>query len=119
MSRQVRTLLRLEGLVVLAAGVALYVGLGASWLTFALLFFVPDVSMVGYLRNREVGAIAYNLVHSYVGPALLGGLGWWYDDPLMMQLAVIWGSHIGFDRVLGFGLKLPTGFGDTHLGALR
>jgi hypothetical protein len=115
-SRHVRVLLRLEGLTVLVAGVALYAGLEASWLTFALLFFVPDVSMFGYLRNRRVGVTAYNLVHSYVGPALLGGLGWWYHHPLMMQLAVIWISHIGFDRLLGFGLKLPSGFADTHLG---
>lgn len=58
-SRQVRTLRRLEGLAVLAAGVALYFGLEASRLTFALLFFVPDVSMIGYLRNREAGTSSW------------------------------------------------------------
>jgi hypothetical protein len=29
---------------------------------------------------------------------------------------LIWIAHIGFDRALGYGLKYPTGFGDTHLG---
>jgi hypothetical protein len=25
-------------------------------------------------------------------------------------------AHVGFDRLLGFGLKYPLGFGYTHLG---
>jgi hypothetical protein len=25
-------------------------------------------------------------------------------------------AHVGFDRMLGYGLKYGTGFGDTHLG---
>jgi hypothetical protein len=28
------------------------------------------------------------------------------------------GAHIGVDRALGFGLKLPTGVRDTHLGRI-
>jgi hypothetical protein len=30
-------------------------------------------------------------------------------------VAIIWFSHIAFDRMLGFGLKYPTFFKDTHL----
>jgi hypothetical protein len=29
--------------------------------------------------------------------------------------ALIWLAHIGFDRMLGYGLKYPTFFEDTHL----
>ncbi|NIT59671.1 MAG: DUF4260 family protein, partial [Aliifodinibius sp.] len=29
---------------------------------------------------------------------------------------IIWCAHIGFDRVLGYGLKYSAGFGFTHLG---
>ena len=29
--------------------------------------------------------------------------------------ALIWFAHIGGDRLLGFGLKYPTVFQDTHL----
>jgi len=32
-----------------------------------------------------------------------------------MQLALIWLVHIGADRLLGYGLKYPTAFKDTHL----
>jgi hypothetical protein len=30
-------------------------------------------------------------------------------------LALIWLAHIGVDRALGYGLKYPDGFKDTHL----
>ncbi len=36
--------------------------------------------------------------------------------PSMLPEAVIWFAHLGFDRLLGYGLKYPTTFGDTHLG---
>jgi hypothetical protein len=32
--------------------------------------------------------------------------------------ATIWVAHIGFDRMLGYGLKYPTAFSDTHLGRI-
>jgi hypothetical protein len=32
-----------------------------------------------------------------------------------LLLALIWIGHIELDRMLGFGLKYPTRFKDTHL----
>ena len=32
-----------------------------------------------------------------------------------VQIALIWLAHIGMDRMLGYGLKYPTGFKDSHL----
>ena len=37
---------------------------------------------------------------------------------LIVGLALIWIAHIGMDRLLGYGLKYPSGFRDTHLGAI-
>jgi len=119
MNREVGILLRLEGLVVLALAVTLYARLEASWWLFALLFLVPDVSMVGYLKNEKLGATVYNAVHTYVGPALLGSVMYGVEHGLLGQIAVIWVSHIALDRMLGFGLKHPSGFGDTHLKTLK
>ena len=34
---------------------------------------------------------------------------------LLVQLALIWVAHIAADRAMGFGLKYPTEFKDTHL----
>lgn len=112
----VRILLRLEGLAVLAAAVAAYVHLGASWGAFAMLFLLPDLSFLGYLAGSRVGAIAYNTAHSYIGPVALLGLGQIGDMPAALALGLIWSAHIGLDHALGYGLKYGSEFGVTHLG---
>lgn len=112
----VRLILRLEGAAVLATAVLLYASHGAGWGLFALLFFAPDLALLGYLRGVEVGAALYNASHTYVAPALLAGLGAVIEVPALTALALVWAAHIGFDRLLGYGLKLPTNFRDTHLG---
>ena len=38
--------------------------------------------------------------------------------PLAVAAALILAGHIGFDRMLGYGLKYPDAFGHTHLGKL-
>jgi len=80
-----------------------------------VLFFVPDVSMIGYVINPRIGAALYNVVHAYVLPGAVGLIGLWLADAVLVSLSLIWFAHIGFDRVLGFGLKYPTVFKDTHL----
>jgi hypothetical protein len=108
-------LLRLEGAILLLLSVLLYGLSGESWLLFVLLFLVPDLSMLGYLSGRRAGAVSYNLFHTYVLPGLLAAFGLLAGSPLLLSLALVWFSHIGFDRMVGFGLKYPTGFFDTHL----
>ena len=113
-----RLWLRAEGLAVFAVALALYALSGGGWLLGVLLFFAPDLSFAGYLAGPRVGAVAYNLAHTYVSPAVLAGLGWMLAAPLLPTLALLWVAHIGFDRTLGYGLKLPTGFHNTHLGRI-
>jgi hypothetical protein len=62
-----RPLLHLEGAAVLIVSLLSYHWSQGSWLQLALLFLVPDLSMLGYAANIRVGAIAYNAVHTYVG----------------------------------------------------
>jgi len=108
-------LLRLEGAVVFIIALVLYSRLDGGWLMFVLLFFVPDVSMIGYAVNTRIGATIYNLVHAYALPAMLGLAGLFTANALLIALSLIWFAHIGLDRLLGFGLKYPTVFKDTHL----
>jgi hypothetical protein len=110
-------LLRLEGAAVLVAATLAYAALGGRWAWFAGLFLVPDLSMLGYLGGRRLGAACYNAGHSYLGPAALAALGVAASLPMLLGVACIWTAHIGFDRLLGFGLKYATSFGDTHLGS--
>ena len=111
-----RIVLRVEGAIVLAASAAAYAKLDGGWEMFALLFFVPDASMMGYFAGNGIGAITYNLGHSYVLPAALGAVGVLSAQHILWALALIWVAHIGLDRMLGYGLKYATAFGDTHLG---
>lgn len=112
----VRLWLRLEGLMALLLAIYLYAHQGASWVAFGVLFFAPDASFAGYLAGPRIGAALYNVAHNYVGPLILAatllgaGIG--------LPLALVWAAHIGFDRTLGYGLKYPCAFGDTHLGRI-
>jgi hypothetical protein len=112
----VRVTLQLEGLAVLAASAMVYGALGGGWGLFALLFLTPDLSMLGYLVGRRTGALVYNIGHSYLTPALSAAFAYAAGRPDLATLALIWTAHIGFDRMLGYGLKYGSGFGDTHLG---
>jgi uncharacterized protein DUF4260 len=116
MDRLPRRLLHLEGFAVLVGALALYFDAGYGWLLLVVLFLAPDLSMVGYLGGPRAGALVYNLAHTYAGPIALGLVGVLGDVDLATQLALIWLAHIGLDRMLGYGLKYPTGFKDTHLG---
>jgi hypothetical protein len=114
----VRILLRLEGLAALAAALAFYAHAGFSWPAFAALLLAPDLSMIAYLAGPRTGAIGYNLAHFYALPLALLFVGSAGGVPVAAAGGLIWIAHIGLDRALGYGLKYPTGFGDTHLGRL-
>ncbi len=110
-----KILLHVEGLVVLVTACAVYRVLGASWTKFAVLFLAPDLFMLGYFFGKKTGARFYNSVHTYVGPFLLGLVGYLANQPALFPFCVIWTAHIGFDRLLGYGLKYESDFKDTHL----
>jgi uncharacterized protein DUF4260 len=117
-SGAVSAVLRLEAAAAFAAAIALYGHAGFSWLMFAVLFLAPDLAMLAYLAGPRAGALAYNLVHTYAAPLPLALAGFALGSTVAAELALIWIAHIGFDRMLGYGLKYASGFGDTHLGRL-
>jgi hypothetical protein len=108
-------LLRVEEAGLLIAGVLLYAHLHFSWWLFAALSLAPDLSMLGYLANPRLGAALYNLGHFALVPLVLLGVAVTTVHPLGTAIALIWFSHIAFDRLLGYGLKYPAHFKDTHL----
>lgn len=114
-NRLPRTLLHAEGLVVAAAAIVVYFHLGFPWWLLVALALAPDVSMLGYLGGPATGAVAYDLAHTYVAPVALGAIGVVAGADVAVELSLIWAAHIGIDRALGYGLKYPTGFRDTHL----
>ena len=116
--RTVDLLLRLEWAAVLLSAIAFYVFSDGSWQLFVLLILAPDLAMLGYLTGPAAGAVVYNTFHMLVWPAVLFVVGLYTDSALTMQVAAVWTAHIAMDRALGYGLKLPSGFTDTHLGRI-
>ena len=114
----VKALLRLEGLTLFVGMVVLYAAWDGSWWIFAILFFAPDLSFLGYLSGPRIGAIVYNAAHSYMMPMALMTVGFALAAPLVLSVGMVWLAHIGFDRALGYGLKYASGFGFTHLGRI-
>ncbi len=112
----VRHWLRAEGLAVLVLVLWLYARGRHSWIVLLALFFAPDLAFVGYVAGPRAGALAYNALHSYVGPVVAAVVALGSGQPPVV--ALIWAAHIGFDRFLGYGLKYPSAFGDTHLGQI-
>ncbi|TAU32083.1 DUF4260 family protein [Rhizobium ruizarguesonis] len=114
----VRGVLRLEAFAIMAAATTAYfVSGGNPWL-YAILFFTPDLSFAAYALNARLGAIVYNMVHSYISAILLAGASWLLGIDLLWQVAVILAAHAGFDRSLGYGLKYASAFSHTHLGVI-
>jgi hypothetical protein len=114
----VRHTLRMEGLAVLILALVANSKWGLSWGHFALFFFVPDLSLLGYVAGPRIGAAIYDSGHSYLGGIVCIALGVLLPLPILMSAGIVWVAHVGFDRALGYGLKYSTSFGRTHLGLI-
>jgi hypothetical protein len=110
-----RLLLHLEGVVVAVAALVIYFWAGHPWWLILVLALAPDLAMAAYAAGPRIGAASYDVVHTYVLPVALGTVGVVADSDAAVAVALIWLIHIGVDRAIGYGLKYPSGFKDTHL----
>ncbi len=110
--------LRIENAAIALAALIGFQLTGASWWLFAALILAPDLSFAAYLAGPRIGAIGYNVLHSWIGPALLLAGGAALGSQTFMAVALVWLAHIGVDRAAGYGLKHFSGFKDTHLGRI-
>lgn len=112
------TLLKTEYFFLFLLGVFAFAQTGLSWWWFVGLFFLPDLSMLGYLINPKIGAYLYNAAH-YFGTAILCFvLGKYLHNTYFEVVGIILFSHTAFDRILGYGLKFTDSFQNTHLGRI-
>jgi hypothetical protein len=116
--RAVDAILRAEGVAILAAGVVIWVANGGPPLLLIPAWLLVDLSMIGYLGGPLLGSWTYNAAHNLVLPLALLGFGWWSGTGWLLLAGGAFLAHIGLDRALGYGLKLPTDFRDTHLGRI-
>jgi len=90
--------------------------LGLPVWVWVLLFFAPDISMLGYLINSRVGAYTYNLFHHRAVAILIAAVGLFIASNLITAIGILLFAHSSFDRMLGYGLKFEDDFKHTHLG---
>lgn len=118
--KAMKNVLRIEELAMTA--IAIYMitklNLQLGWWVYLLLFFAPDISMLGYLINNEIGAFTYNLFHHKAIAIAVIALGIITGNQYILLAGLMLFAHASFDRMMGYGLKHITGFNDTHLGLI-
>ena len=87
-----------------------------AWWLWPFLFLSPDISMLGYLVNTQVGALTYNLFHHKAVAGSLIIAGFFMHIPVLLFIGLLLYAHSAFDRLMGYGLKYDDSFGHTHLG---
>lgn len=115
MNKLNKMLLHVEGFTVLVISLYFYGYSQFSWVLFVILLFTPDFSMIGYLFNNKIGALLYNIFHTYSLSIAVIMLGLALSNEPLLAIGLILSAHIGMDRMIGYGLKYSTDFKDTHL----
>ena len=113
-----KILLKLEYVSLFLIGILAFVETGISWWWFAAMFFLPDLSMLGYMAGSKAGAFLYNLFHHFAVGILCFIVGKYLNNDDLTVAGIILFSHSAFDRILGYGLKYPNSFHNTHLGTI-
>lgn len=113
-----KNLIKLEELGVLTLSIFfLYkLNMDIAWWLYLILFFSPDIGMIGYLVNTKIGAITYNLCHHKAVACLLIISGVFLTNDYLLFAGLIFLAHSGFDRILGYGLKYSDDFKHTSIG---
>lgn len=111
-------LLRLEEALMFGAAIYLSNLLPFPGWYFWAWFLAPDLGFLGYAVNTRVGAFTYNLLHHKGVAVILYFLGLFLSNPMLQFAGILLFGHSSFDRMLGYGLKYPDSFQNTHLGPI-
>lgn len=110
--------IKLEELAMLILSIILFYRLEYSFWWYLALFFVPDVSFLGYIVSPKIGAFFYNLLHHKGIAIILYLVGLYFSNNLIQLIGIVFFGHSCFDRILGYGLKYSDSFNNTHLGKI-
>jgi hypothetical protein len=113
-----KNLIKLEEFGMLAVSVFLLYKLNIKldWWLYIILFFSPDIGMIGYVMNTKVGAITYNLFHHKAVASVFIILGVVQANDYLIFAGLMLLAHSAFDRVCGYGLKYSDNFKHTNVG---
>lgn len=113
-----KLVLKLEEFAMLLLGIWCFSLQDLNGWWFIGLFLMPDIGMLGYLINTNIGAFSYNIFHHKGLAIVIGLFGYYLKLQELEVAAIILFAHSSFDRVLGYGLKYEKGFKFTHLGEI-
>jgi len=106
-----KTILKVEEAAITALAIyyLTFHSLGLPLWVWALLFFSPDISMLGYMAGTRTGATTYNLFHHKGLALVVGAIGYILNMEVILAIGILLFAHASFDRVWGYGLKYSTG----------
>ena len=115
-----KVLLKLEEAAIAAIGIYFLSinNLGLPVWLWILLFFSPDIGMIGYTFNTKTGAVMYNLFHHKGIAIIIAATGYFLQNEVVTAIGILLFAHSSFDRMLGYGLKYADSFQNTHLGRI-
>ena len=115
-----KNLIKLEelGIFLLSIYLIYMLDIDLPWWLYLILFFSPDIGMIGYIINTKVGAITYNLLHHKATGIVLLMVGFQQSNDYVILAGLLLLAHSSFDRILGYGLKYPDNFKHTSIGDL-
>jgi hypothetical protein len=113
-----KKVIALEEAAIFVLSVVLFSKLSFAWWWYLALILTPDLSMFGYAVNTRVGAMAYNLFHHKAVAIVIYISGLFLKNEVLQLVGLILFGHSGMDRMLGYGLKYPDSFQNTHLGLI-
>jgi len=95
---------RLEEAAMTALSISFIVSLNIqlSWWLYVLLFFSPDISLIGLFLKNKTGNIIYGLFHNKTCAILIGLAGILFKTDYFILAGLILFGHASFDRMLGF-----------------
>jgi len=107
-----------EEAAMFSLSIFLFAKLSFAWWWYLVLILTPDLSMLGYLANTRTGALVYNFFHHKAVAIVVYIAGFYLNNEGLQLAGVILFGHSSMDRMLGYGLKYPDSFQNTHLGVI-
>lgn len=116
-----KTTLKLEEFAITALAIyfltTITIGINRWW--YLPLFFAPDISILGYMFGKKIGAITYNFFHHKLLAVVFLSAGIIWANNYLLLTGILLFGHSSFDRIMGYGLKYFEGFKHTHLGLMK
>ena len=97
-------------MAILSIYLMLSLNLNIAWWIYIVLFFIPDISLIGFSMNNKPGIMIYSIIHHKALAVFLWLCGIYLGIEYITLAGLILFGHTSFDRFVGLSLNLnPTG----------